>query len=50
MSEQKLTKEEKTILLELICNEQIKNMVVKDEYNTDEYVFLEKLKMKIKDM
>lgn len=44
------TKDEKTILLQLICNEQIKHHVVKDKYNTDEYVFLEQLKSKIRDM
>lgn len=50
MCVEKLTKEEKTTLLELICNEQIKHMVAKDKYNTDEYLFLEKLKLKIRDM
>lgn len=46
----KLTKEEKTTLLELICNEQIKYLVANDKYDTDEYKYLEKLKLKIKDM
>lgn len=50
MCVEKLTKEEKTVLLELICNEQIKYMVANDKYNTDEYVSLERLKMKVKDM
>lgn len=43
-----LTKEERDILIELICNEQIKHMVAKDKYNTDRYILLEKLKVKTK--
>ena len=50
MSELKFTKEEKDILLELICNEQVLHMVAKDKYDTCEYVFLEQLKAKIKNM
>ena len=50
MCVEKLTKEEKTVLLNLICNEQIKHLVAKEEYDTDEYVSLEKLKLKIRDM
>lgn len=45
------TKEEETLLLELICNEQI-DMIVKDctKYKSKKYKDLEKLKIKIKDM
>lgn len=50
MSEQRLTKEEKDILLELIFNEQTKNLIIKDKYETDKYKQLEELKMKIKNM
>ena len=50
MLKQKLTKEEKDILLELIFNEQTQNLIVKDEYSTDKYKQLEELKMKIKNM
>lgn len=46
----KLTKEEKTTLLELICNEQIKYLVANNEYDSDKYKKLEELKVKIKDM
>lgn len=44
-------KEEKKILLELICNEQI-HMIFKDhtKYMSDKYKKLEELKVKIKDM
>ena len=46
-----INKEEKKILLELICNEQI-HMIIKDhtKYDSDKYIKLEKLKVKIKDM
>lgn len=45
------TKEEKKILLELICNEQV-HMIIKDNtrYSSDKYKNLEELKVKIKDM
>ena len=43
-----LTKEERDILLELICNEQVLHMVAKDKYETDKYVLLEQLKAKIR--
>lgn len=45
------TKEEKKMLLELICNEQI-HMIIKDheKYGTDKYKKLEELKLKIKDL
>ena len=44
-------KEEKKLLLEIICNEQI-HMIVKDHtrYESDRYNRLEELKVKIKDM
>ena len=46
-----LTKEEKKMLIELICNEQT-HMIVKDhtKYESDKYKKLEKLKVKIKDI
>lgn len=43
-----LTNEEKDILLELIFNEQTKNLIVKNEYDTNKYAELEKLKAKLK--
>lgn len=45
------TKEEKKLLLELICNEQV-HMIIKDhsKYESEKYVKLEELKIKIKDM
>lgn len=45
------TKEEKKLLLELICNEQI-HMIIKDHtrYESDKYMKLEELKIKIKDL
>lgn len=44
-------KEIKRLLLEFICDEQI-NIIMKDhtKYDSDRYVKLEKLKIKIKDM
>ena len=36
------------MLIELICNEQIKHMLVKNKYNTDKYNKLEELKVKIR--
>lgn len=46
-----MTKEEKKILLELVCNEQI-HMIIKDhnKYDSDRYKKLEELKVMIKDM
>lgn len=46
-----MNKEEKKILIALICNEQT-NMIVKDhnKYKSSKYKDLEKLKVKIKDM
>lgn len=44
------TKEEKDILLELITNEQLKNLIPKDKYNTDRYSTLEALKTKIREI
>lgn len=46
----RLSKEERKLLIELICNEQMK-MIVKDveSYNTKKYARLEKLKVRIKD-
>ena len=45
-----LNKEEKKMLIELICNEQA-HMIVKDhtKYDSDKYKKLEELKIKIKD-
>ena len=44
-------KEEKKMLIELICNEQT-HMIVKDhtKYDCDKYKKLEELKVKIKDL
>lgn len=46
-----LNREEKKLLLEIICDEQIR-MIVKDHtrYESDRYNKLEELKVKIKDM
>ena len=46
-----MTKEEKKILLDLICNEQI-HMIIKDstKYGSDKYKKLEEMKIKIKDL
>lgn len=43
-----LTIEEKTVLIGLIENEQIKHMIANNKYNTDEYILLEALKAKIR--
>jgi hypothetical protein len=43
-----LTKEERDALVELICNEQLKHLVINKLYNTDKYNLLEELKVKIK--
>lgn len=45
-----LTKQEKDILLELITNEQIKYLIPKYEYQSSQYILLERLKSKIKIM
>lgn len=49
--EHNLSKNEKKIIIELICNEQT-HMIIKDhtKYNSDKYKRLEELKVKIKDM
>ena len=46
-----LSKEEKKLLMELICNEQI-HMIIKNHtrYDSDKYKKLEELKIKIKDL
>lgn len=44
----KLTKEDKDILIELICNEQLKHHITKNEYESDKYSMLEELKAKIR--
>ena len=46
-----LNKEEKKMLIELICNEQT-HMIVKDhtKYDSQKYKKLEELKVKIKDL
>lgn len=46
----KLSKQEKRIIIELICNEQT-HMIIKDssKYSSPKYKDLEKLKIKIKD-
>ena len=47
----KMNKEEKKVLIELICNEQT-HMIIKDhtKYKSEKYRKLEELKVKIKDM
>lgn len=46
-----MTKEDKKILIELICNEQT-HIIIKDHtrYESDKYKRLEELKIRIKDM
>ena len=46
-----LSKDDKKIMIELICNEQT-HMIVKDhtKYESEKYKKLEELKVKIKDM
>lgn len=46
-----MTKEDKKLLIELICNEQT-HIIIKDHdrYKSDKYKHLEALKVKIKDM
>lgn len=48
LAKSNLTQEERDILVELIGNEQIKHLLVNNEYKTDKYNLLEKLKIKIK--
>lgn len=43
-----LTKEEKDILIELICNEQTIHMIAKNKYETEKYNILEELKAKLR--
>ena len=45
-----LTKDEKKMIIELICNEQT-HMIIKDhtKYDSDKYKKLEELKVKVKD-
>lgn len=43
-----LTKEERDILIELICNEQTIHMIAKGKYETEKYNSLERLKVKIR--
>lgn len=45
------TKEERKLLIQLICNEQI-HMIIKnkDKYESGKYINLEKIKVKIKNM
>lgn len=43
-----LTREEKDILIELICNEQTIHMIAKDKYDTKKYNILEELKAKLR--
>ena len=42
------TSEEKQMLIELICNEQVKHMIANDKYESKRYNELERLKAKIK--
>ena len=46
-----MNKEDKKVLIELICNEQT-HMIIKDntKYESEKYKKLEELKVKIKDM
>lgn len=45
-----LSIEERTILLGLIENEQIKHMIANDKYDTNEYIMMEHLKAKLRIM
>ena len=45
-----LTKEERELLIELICNEQIMHILPKNEHQTEKYTLLEELKAKIRIM
>ena len=42
------TLKQKNILLELICNEQLKHLVTNNKYDSKEYNELEELKVKIR--
>ena len=50
-SSQIVSKDDKKIMIELICNEQT-HMIIKDhtKYESEKYKKLEELKVKIKDM
>lgn len=50
MCKEKLTKEEKIILLELLINEQIKHLIPNNKYESERYTKLEELKVKIRDL
>lgn len=43
-----LTEEERHILIELICNEQLIHIIPKDGYESEKYNLLEQLKAKIR--
>ena len=43
-----LSDEERETIIELICNEQIKHMITKNQYESDKYNALEQLKAKIR--
>lgn len=45
-----LTKEERELMIELICNEQIKHIIPNNEHLSDRYGLLELLKTKIRIM
>ncbi len=46
-----ITTEDKKILLDLICAEQVQMLIQNhNDYTSEKYVTLEKLKIKIKDM
>ena len=48
MAKSGLTKEERDILIGLICNEQTMYLIPRREYHSDTYDILEKLKIKIR--
>lgn len=43
-----LSKEERDVLIELICNEQTIHMIAKKQYESERYNMLEQLKAKIR--
>lgn len=43
-----LTDEERKILIEFIINKQLEHMIPNNEYQSNKYIILEKLKAKIK--
>lgn len=43
-----LSKEERGVLVELICNEQLKHLIANGDYNSEDYYILEQLKAKIR--